>query len=90
MKTMISEMIKYAFFITLCTAIVSAAGMTCYLKDRGTIKCKTGFNFIEIIIKYIEISQNEKGKIGNWFWATVLSFILAMVFAVLMIFTIFT
>jgi len=88
MKTMIFEMVKYAFFITLCTAIVSAAGMTGYLKDRGTIKSKTGFNFMEVIVKYIEISQNEKGKIGNWFWAAVLALILAMVFAVLMIFTI--
>ena len=87
---MISETIKYAFFITLCTAIVSAAGMTSYLKDRGIIKSKTGFNFMEVILKYIEITQKEKGKIGNWFWATVLAFSLAMLFAVLMIFTIST
>ncbi len=88
MKTVISETIKYIFFITLCTAIVSAAGMTGYLKDRGIIKSKTGFNFMEIILKYIELTKKEKGKIGNWFWATVLAFILAMAFAVLMIFTI--
>jgi hypothetical protein len=88
MTNLLAETIKYSFLITLCTAIVSAAGMTGYLKDKDVIKSRTGFNFLEAIFKYIEITQKENGKIGNWFWATAISFALAIILGVSMIFTI--
>lgn len=88
MTNLLAEVIKYSFIISLCTAIASAAGMTGYLKDKDIIKSRTGFNFLEVILKYIEITQKENGKIGYWFKVSAISFAVTIILGVLMVFTI--
>ena len=72
-----------AIVCVLC-GVVSSIMITAFLSKRGT---KINYFLIRIyIIKYInqyrKITEEETGKVGPLFYSSVVSFILALLFAV--------
>jgi hypothetical protein len=71
--------------LSMAWGIVSAMVVTNYLSRRGV---EINYLFIRImIIKYIhqyhQITRQETGKPGPWFYSYVVSMLLALAFAVL-------
>ena len=71
--------------VSVLCGVVSSVMITMFLSKRGT---KINYLFLRIlIIKYVnqyrKITTEENGKVGPLFYSVIVSFILALIFAVI-------
>lgn len=81
----LNEILLYLALLSVVWGVVSAIVITSYLSQRGV---KINFLLLRImIIKYVhqyhELTRNESGRPGPWFYSYILSMNLALILAVI-------